>query len=127
MLGDLITEAPIRLQRRLYEAFDLHMLYNKHMHQVTIWATSPPAHPAPSPPSSTTATTATPPTATPQSSRIFGSPTPPLWTQKSSVVRRVSGSGAPGRLPLPGPSIDTDIPDTWRLSLLLVMKPTPSA
>ncbi len=45
MLGDLITEAPIRLQRRLYEAFDLNMLYNKHMHQVTIWATITPATP----------------------------------------------------------------------------------
>ncbi|MDX6395341.1 MAG: hypothetical protein QOJ73_6404, partial [Streptosporangiaceae bacterium] len=45
MLGDLITEAPIRLQRRLYEAFDLHMLYNKHLHQVTIWATITPTTP----------------------------------------------------------------------------------
>ena len=45
MLGDLITEAPIRLQRRLYEAFDLQLLYNKHMHQVTIWATITPTTP----------------------------------------------------------------------------------
>ena|ERR1019366_4742452 len=42
--GDLLTEAPIRLQRRVYEAFDLHMLYNKHLHQVTIWATITPIH-----------------------------------------------------------------------------------
>ena len=45
MLGDLVTEAPIRLQRRLYEAFDLQLLYNKHMHQVTIWATITPSTP----------------------------------------------------------------------------------
>ena len=45
MLGDLITEAPIRLQRRLYEAFDLQLLYNKHLHQVTIWATITPTTP----------------------------------------------------------------------------------
>jgi hypothetical protein len=39
MLGDLLTDAPARLQQQLYEAFDLQALYKKNMHQVTIHIT----------------------------------------------------------------------------------------
>jgi site-specific DNA recombinase len=93
MLGDLVTEAPIRLQRRLYEAFDLQLLYNKHMHQVTIWATITPTtpgtlaaiindsddgHPAASNPPASPATGTSHPE--------FSDPLPaPMW-RKSSVI-----------------------------------------
>lgn len=50
-----------RPPRQLYQAFDLQLLYNKDMHQVTIWATITPATPAPSPLSPTTTATATSP------------------------------------------------------------------
>jgi len=47
LLGDILHEAPARLQQQLYQAFDLQLLYNKNLHQVTIWATitdpTPPA------------------------------------------------------------------------------------
>jgi site-specific DNA recombinase len=39
LLGNLLAEAPARLQQQLYEAFDLQALYNKNMHQVTIHVT----------------------------------------------------------------------------------------
>jgi site-specific DNA recombinase len=39
LLGDLLTDAPARLQQQLYDAFDLQALYNKNMHQVTIHVT----------------------------------------------------------------------------------------
>jgi site-specific DNA recombinase len=38
-LGDLLAEAPARLQQQLYQAFDLQALYNKNLHQVTIHVT----------------------------------------------------------------------------------------
>ncbi|MGA8454067.1 MAG: hypothetical protein WB800_01580, partial [Streptosporangiaceae bacterium] len=44
MLGDLLADAPARLQQQLYEAFDLQALYNKNMHQVTIHVTIKLAH-----------------------------------------------------------------------------------
>jgi hypothetical protein len=39
MLGDLLADAPPRLQQQLYAAFDIQALYKKNMHQVTIHAT----------------------------------------------------------------------------------------
>jgi site-specific DNA recombinase len=39
MLGDLLANAPARLQQQLYDAFDLQALYKKNMHQVTIHIT----------------------------------------------------------------------------------------
>jgi site-specific DNA recombinase len=39
MLGDLLADAPVRLQQQLYDAFDLQALYKKNMHQVTIHIT----------------------------------------------------------------------------------------
>jgi hypothetical protein len=39
MLGDLLADAPARLQQQLYDAFDLQALYKKNMHQVTIHVT----------------------------------------------------------------------------------------
>jgi site-specific DNA recombinase len=36
LLGDVLTDAPPRLQQQLYEAFDVQALYKKNMHQVTI-------------------------------------------------------------------------------------------
>jgi hypothetical protein len=39
LLGNLLAEAPARLQQQLYEAFDLQALYKKNMHQVTIHIT----------------------------------------------------------------------------------------
>src|ERR1017187_2309717 len=105
MLGDLITEAPIRLQRRLYEAFDLQLLYNRHMHQVTIWATITPTtprtlaaiindsddgHPAASNPPADPATGTSHPE--------FSDPLPaPIW-RESSVIMKGVRPGAPARL-----------------------------
>ena len=37
--GDLLADAPARLQQQLYDAFDLQALYKKNMHQVTIHVT----------------------------------------------------------------------------------------
>jgi hypothetical protein len=45
-LGDILTDAPARLQQQLYDAFDLQMLYNKQDHQVSIYAAITPATPA---------------------------------------------------------------------------------
>ena len=45
-LGDILTDAPARLQQQLYDAFDLQMLYNKEDHQVSIYAAITPATPA---------------------------------------------------------------------------------
>jgi site-specific DNA recombinase len=39
LLGDLLADAPPRLQQQLYQAFDLQALYNKNLHQVTIHVT----------------------------------------------------------------------------------------
>jgi site-specific DNA recombinase len=39
MLGNLLADAPARLQQQLYDAFDLQALYKKNMHQVTIHVT----------------------------------------------------------------------------------------
>jgi hypothetical protein len=39
LLGDLLPNAPARLQQQLYDAFDLQALYKKNMHQVTIHVT----------------------------------------------------------------------------------------
>jgi hypothetical protein len=39
MIGDILAEAPRRLQAVLYQAFSIELLYNKNMHQVTTWAT----------------------------------------------------------------------------------------
>jgi site-specific DNA recombinase len=44
-LADILHHTPQRLQTQLYQAFDLQMLYNKDMHQVTIHATITPATP----------------------------------------------------------------------------------
>lgn len=38
-LPDLLTDAPPRLLAALLEAFDIQALYNKDMHQATIWVT----------------------------------------------------------------------------------------
>jgi site-specific DNA recombinase len=38
-LAGLLADAPARLEHQLYDAFDLQILYNNDMHQVTIWAT----------------------------------------------------------------------------------------
>jgi hypothetical protein len=45
-LGDILADAPARLQQQLYDAFDLQMLYNKQDHQVSIYAAITPATPA---------------------------------------------------------------------------------
>jgi hypothetical protein len=34
-----LSQLPERIQAALYQAFDIQLLYNKDMHQVTIWAT----------------------------------------------------------------------------------------
>jgi site-specific DNA recombinase len=39
LLGDLLADAPARLQQQLYDAFDLQALYRKNMYQVTIHVT----------------------------------------------------------------------------------------
>ena len=39
LLGDLLADAPARLQQQLYDAFDLKALCKKNMHQVTIHVT----------------------------------------------------------------------------------------
>src|ERR1017187_5019763 len=39
VLSGNLSEFPERIQAVLYQAFDLQLLYNKDMHQVTIWAT----------------------------------------------------------------------------------------
>jgi hypothetical protein len=39
ILGDILTDAPPRLVEELLDAFDIQALYNKDMHQATIWAT----------------------------------------------------------------------------------------
>jgi site-specific DNA recombinase len=39
LLGNLLADAPARLQQQLYEAFDLQALYKKNMHQVTMHVT----------------------------------------------------------------------------------------
>ena len=44
-LGDILADAPARLQQQLYDAFDLQMLYNKQDHQVSIYAAITPATP----------------------------------------------------------------------------------
>ena len=36
LLGDLLRDAPPRLEQQLYAAFDVQALYNKNLHQVTI-------------------------------------------------------------------------------------------
>jgi hypothetical protein len=38
-LAGLLTQAPIRLQQQLYDAFGLQLLYSKKHHRVTIRAT----------------------------------------------------------------------------------------
>ena len=47
-----LSQLPERIQAALYQAFDLQLLYNKDMHQVTIWVTITDSTPTPSPPSS---------------------------------------------------------------------------
>jgi hypothetical protein len=59
LLGDLLADAPARLQQQLYQAFDLQALYNENLHQVTIHVTVTDTTPAPSPPSSATPAAAT--------------------------------------------------------------------
>jgi site-specific DNA recombinase len=46
MLGDVLPTLPDRIKARLFEAFDLAMLYHKTDNQVTCWATITPATPA---------------------------------------------------------------------------------
>jgi len=45
MLGDALAEMPASIQARLFAAFGLELFYNKHDHQVTIYATITPSHP----------------------------------------------------------------------------------
>jgi DNA invertase Pin-like site-specific DNA recombinase len=44
LLGDLLASAPARLQQQLYQAFDIQALYNKNLHQVTIFGRVAPVH-----------------------------------------------------------------------------------
>ena len=46
MLGDALPGLPAAIQARLFAAFGLELIYNKHDHQVTIYATITPATPA---------------------------------------------------------------------------------
>ena len=46
MLGDILTDAPASLQARLFAAFGLELIYNKHDYQVSIYATITPSTPA---------------------------------------------------------------------------------
>jgi hypothetical protein len=46
LLGDILAGASRRRQQRLYQAFDLQILYNKALQQVTIQATITPSTPA---------------------------------------------------------------------------------
>jgi len=46
MLGDALAEMPASIQARLFAAFGLELIYNKHDHQVTIYATITPSTPA---------------------------------------------------------------------------------
>ena len=43
MLGDVLPTLPDRIKARLFEAFDLAMLYHKKDNQVTCWATITPS------------------------------------------------------------------------------------
>jgi site-specific DNA recombinase len=45
LLGDILTQAPARLQQQLYQAFDLQILYDSGKHQVSIHAAITPATP----------------------------------------------------------------------------------
>jgi site-specific DNA recombinase len=45
LLGDALPSLPTALQARLFAAFGLELIYNKHDHQVTIYATITPASP----------------------------------------------------------------------------------
>ena len=45
MLGDILTDAPLSLQARLFAAVGLEMIYNKEDHQVSIYATITPSTP----------------------------------------------------------------------------------
>jgi site-specific DNA recombinase len=45
LLGDILTDAPARLQQQLYQAFDLQTLYDSGKHQVSIHAVITPATP----------------------------------------------------------------------------------
>ncbi len=46
LAGDILTAAPDRIKEAICEAFDIHALYRRDFHQVTIWATITPATPA---------------------------------------------------------------------------------
>jgi len=46
MLGDALPGGPAAIQARLFAAFGLELIYNKHDHQVTIYATITPSTPA---------------------------------------------------------------------------------
>jgi hypothetical protein len=46
MLGDALPSLPASIHARLFAAFGLELIYNKHDHQVTIYATITPATPA---------------------------------------------------------------------------------
>jgi hypothetical protein len=43
MLGDILPRLPARIRQKLLDAFDVHAMYNKPMHQVTFWATITPS------------------------------------------------------------------------------------
>jgi hypothetical protein len=45
LAGDILTAAPDRIKEAICAAFDIHALYRKDLHQVTIWATITPAAP----------------------------------------------------------------------------------
>jgi hypothetical protein len=45
MLGDALPDLPAHIQAKLYAAFGLELIYNKHDHQVTIYATITPSTP----------------------------------------------------------------------------------
>jgi site-specific DNA recombinase len=46
LAGDILTAAPDRIKEAICAAFDIHVLYRKDQHQVTIWATITPSTPA---------------------------------------------------------------------------------
>jgi site-specific DNA recombinase len=78
ILGDILADAPVRLQQELYQAFDLQALYKKNTHQVSISVTITDSTPAPSLPSSP-----------PQAPVMAAQPTP-LATQNRLIFRMLS-------------------------------------
>jgi hypothetical protein len=74
LLGDALASAPSRLQAQLFQAFGLELIYNKQMHQVTIYATITPSTPAAL---ADIIATSEPPTTTPTTAGLALSPQHP--------------------------------------------------